>query len=116
MLKDVWALEEKKFPRHTLIECLPKELRVKDKDGDIVAPGHAVLAIGYDDEKQAVLIQNSRGPTWGGTGTFWMPYSWITDYGATVDFWTFRLKTTTPDQAPKRWEDVHKEILGTSES
>lgn len=38
--------------------------------------GHAVLIIGWDDEKQAFLIKNSWGQTEGpeGDGTFWMAY------------------------------------------
>jgi C1A family cysteine protease len=116
VLKDVWTLEGKKFPRHILVECLPKELRIRNKAGKIVAPGHAGLAIGYDDQRQAILVRNSRGSSWSGNGVFWMPYSWITDYGATVDFWTIRMKTPPPYQAPKLWEEVHKDILGHSDS
>lgn len=113
MLKDVWELGEPKFPRHTFSQDLPDELRIKNKAGDLVSPAHTVLAIGYDDEKQAVRIQNSLGPSWGGNGTFWMPYSWITDFVATNGFWTIRLTTISSDTSPKKWEDVHREILGT---
>ena len=56
--------------------------------------GHAVLAVGYDNQKQAVLCQNSWGinvdPWYSEGGLFWMPYAWITDYAATNDFWTIR--------------------------
>jgi len=97
VLKDVWALQDKKFPRHTFPENLPDELRIRGKARNLVTAGHTVLAIGYDDDKEAVLIQNSLGPEWGGEGTFWMPYSWITDCGATYDFWTIRCtKPETP--------------------
>jgi hypothetical protein len=57
--------------------------------------GHAVLAIGFHDGNKKkksgyVLCQNSWGPsstddeTW---DYFWMPYSYITDFTATMDFW-----------------------------
>jgi C1A family cysteine protease len=114
VLKDVWVLSKPKFPRHTFPQDLPEELRIKNKAGDFVSPGHTILAIGYDDEKQAVLIQNSLGPTWGGNGTFWMPYSWITDFAATNDFWTIRSSISSPDTSPKKWDEIHREILSTS--
>jgi C1A family cysteine protease len=40
--------------------------------------GHAVLAVGYDDQKQAFLIRNSWGQNWGQSGYFWMPYKFFT--------------------------------------
>ena len=53
--------------------------------------GHSVLAIGYDQSRQQVLCQNSWGDDWGDGGTFWIPYSWITDWEATDDFRMVRL-------------------------
>lgn len=38
---------------------------------------HAVLAIGYDDSKKALLVRNSWGEDWGDDGHFWFPYSII---------------------------------------
>jgi C1A family cysteine protease len=37
--------------------------------------GHAVPLIGYDDTKQAFLVQNSWGTSWGNNGFFYLPYS-----------------------------------------
>ena len=37
--------------------------------------GHAVPIIGYDDTKQAFLIENSWGTAWGLHGFFYLPYS-----------------------------------------
>ncbi len=51
--------------------------------------GHTVLAIGYDDSDSTVLIQNSWGPI-DDAAFFKMPYSWITDWEATNDFWMVR--------------------------
>ncbi|KAK8195909.1 hypothetical protein M8818_007060 [Zalaria obscura] len=110
VLKDVWNLPNKPFPRHVFLDDLPDELQPRNSSGQKVSlGGHTVLAIGYDDDRQQVLVQNSRGPTWGGSGTFWMPYSWITDCAATNDFWTIRPE---PIPGAKRWEEVHQEILG----
>jgi hypothetical protein len=36
--------------------------------------GHAMCAIGYDDNKQAFQIMNSWGPEWGDNGTAWVSY------------------------------------------
>lgn len=52
--------------------------------------GHAVLAVGYDDEKQMVLVRNSWGKNWGDKGYFWMPYQYISDRNYCSDFWTIR--------------------------
>lgn len=56
--------------------------------------GHAVLAVGYDDAKQAVLVRNSWDsiypPAWPGskeTGSFWLPYAYLMDPNLAEDFW-----------------------------
>ena len=50
--------------------------------------GHAVLAVGYSDEKQCFLIRNSWGSDWGLAGNFWMPYSVISNENLCDDRWT----------------------------
>jgi C1A family cysteine protease len=60
--------------------------------GEEIVGGHAVVGVGYDDEKQAFLIRNSWGQDWGQGGYFWMPYDFFkTQYvGARAygDCWT----------------------------
>ena len=76
-------------------------------DGEIPYPyereyyvgGHAIVAIGFDDEKEikndyngksttgALLIRNSWGPTWGDNGYGWLPYEYILT-GLARDFWS----------------------------
>lgn len=53
--------------------------------------GHAVLAVGYDDSKQALIVRNSWGAEWGIGGYFYLPYWFITTPNAAADFWTIRL-------------------------
>ncbi len=53
--------------------------------------GHAVLAVGYDDESRRFIVRNSWGPTWGMGGYFTMPYAYLLDDGLSDDFWTIRL-------------------------
>lgn len=49
--------------------------------------GHAVLAVGHDDDNQRVLVRNSWGKEWGLAGYFWLPYEYITNRGLSDDFW-----------------------------
>ena len=61
--------------------------------GDTLEGGHAVLAVGYDDQKKigstkgALLIRNSWGEDWGDHGYGWLPYAYIED-GLADDFWS----------------------------
>jgi C1A family cysteine protease len=50
--------------------------------------GHAVMAVGYDDDTKLFKIRNSYGPEWGKRGYFFMPYDFITDTDLASDFWT----------------------------
>ncbi len=61
-------------------------------DEDILG-GHAVLAVGYDDQSGRFLVRNSWGPGWGQEGYFTMPYAYLTEHGLSSDFWTLRIVT-----------------------
>ena len=67
------------------------ELKFPGPD-DPVQGGHAVIAIGYDDnrkidkDKGALKIRNSWGKDWGEAGYGWLPYKYI-EAGLAVDFW-----------------------------
>lgn len=52
--------------------------------------GHAVMAIGYDEEKKCFIVRNSWGTWWGDKGYFYMPYDYISNDNLANDFWTLR--------------------------
>lgn len=64
-----------------------------------IVGGHAVVAVGYDDNlnikntncspgtKGALLIRNSWGTTWGDNGYGWLPYDYVLK-GLAVDWWS----------------------------
>ena len=63
------------------------------RSGDSVEGGHAIMAVGYHDDKKvgkdtgALLIRNSWGTGWGDQGYGWLPYAYVLK-GLAVDFWT----------------------------
>lgn len=72
--------------------------------GDRVEGGHAVAAVGYDDNRKikntnfggqetvgALLIRNSWGSSWGNGGYGWLPYRYVLD-GLAVDWWSILKK------------------------
>jgi C1A family cysteine protease len=63
---------------------------IPDRKHEKLIGGHAVMAVGYDDRKKAMLIRNSWGTDWGIRGHFWMPYELIKDPTFAHDFWTIR--------------------------
>ena len=55
-----------------------------------VVGGHAVLAVGYNDNAQQFIVRNSWGPKWGLKGYFMIPYGYLTNTNLADDFWTVR--------------------------
>jgi C1A family cysteine protease len=68
--------------------------------GEQITGGHAVVAVGYDDNRivrntnpggiqttGALLIRNSWGTGWGQAGYGWLPYRFVLD-GLAVDWWS----------------------------
>jgi C1A family cysteine protease len=62
-------------------------------DGEKVVGGHAVMAVGFDDRSQNLIVRNSWGTNWGQNGYFLMPYAYALDPNLANDFWTIRSVT-----------------------
>ena len=62
-----------------------------DVTTETVQGGHAIMAVGYDDSKNALLMRNSWGTSWGLAGYFYLPYDYATNPNLADDFWTIRL-------------------------
>jgi len=58
--------------------------QIPDPSGRAIG-GHAVVAMGYDDEKEVFEWQNSWGKEWGDSGFFWTSYDYPNHSGC--DFW-----------------------------
>lgn len=61
------------------------------KSNEILQGGHAVLAVGYDDSMEALIVRNSWGSDWGIDGYFYLPYGFVTEENLSADYWTIRL-------------------------
>lgn len=68
--------------------------------GENIVGGHAIVAVGYDDDlvikasgpqaketKGAFLIRNSWGNSWGENGYGWLPYEYVVQ-GLAEDWWS----------------------------
>ncbi|MGI8475745.1 MAG: C1 family peptidase [Thermomicrobiales bacterium] len=53
--------------------------------------GHAILCVGYDTASRRYLFQNSWSSHWGASGSFTLPFSYMTHTGYACDMWTIRL-------------------------
>ena len=61
------------------------------KSGESTVGGHAVMAVGYDNDDRVFIVRNSWGPDWGDAGYFYMPYAYLLDDNLSDDLWTIRL-------------------------
>lgn len=55
-------------------------------EGEKVLGGHAVVAVGYDDEEDWLIVRNSWGESWGDHGYFYLPYDFF-KLGLISDCW-----------------------------
>jgi C1A family cysteine protease len=70
--------------------------------GESVVGGHAVIAVGYDDQNSWFIVRNSWSVNWGMKGYFTMPYQYLMDPNLSDDFWTIRLVEAVAGKTPKK--------------
>jgi len=49
--------------------------------------GHAIVLVGYDNDKQMFIFRNSWGNDWGENGYGYLPYEYVCDSDLASDFW-----------------------------
>ena len=91
------------------------------KPDETVEGGHAIMAVGYDISKQALIIRNSWGTDWGLKGYFYMPFGYITTANLASDFWDHQvgsimkcvidiIKEEIQSFKSIKWNDLNSEI------
>ena len=72
-------------------------------DGQVPAPGgqvlggHALLAVGYDDDEGHFIVRNSWSAAWGVAGYCFLPYYFVTTF---FEAWTAALPQPQPKTSP----------------
>jgi len=62
----------------TFFNTPPTGLMVVPPKNEFRIGGHALVAVGYDDSKEAFIVRNSYGKSFGENGYCYMPYDFIT--------------------------------------
>jgi len=55
--------------------------------GETSSGGHALLIVGFDDDKQTFIVRNSWGASWGDQGYCYFPYAYVLDQTYTSQIW-----------------------------
>ena len=55
--------------------------------GEAFLGGHAVVCVGYDDERRVWAMRNSWGDQWGDRGYFYLPYDYLDNPQLSSDLW-----------------------------
>lgn len=78
---------------------------------DVVLGGHAVLLVGYDDDRARYTFQNSRGTEWGDAGYGTLPYVVAHDPSKVSSLWAIELDR---DPLPEAWSLHASDSLSAS--
>ena len=64
------------------------------QSGEKMLGGHAVICVGFSNDTQRFLVQNSWSSDWGQKGFFTIPYSYLTNKNLASDFWVVSVVET----------------------
>lgn len=85
------------FPVYDSVRGNGADIPLPDLKRDKLLGGHAVLAVGYNNEDQ-LIFRNSWGPSWGERGYGYLPFEYVRKQWA-VDCWTvFREAWLNPER------------------
>ena len=57
------------------------------KDNERLLGGHAIVLVGFNNEKKWFIFRNSWGSDWGDNGYGYIPYEYVLDNDLCSDFW-----------------------------
>ncbi|MDR6551246.1 C1 family peptidase [Paenibacillus qinlingensis] len=84
----IWLYASFESKKASLTGKIPYPDRKKEQ----LLGGHALLAVGYKDDKKAgqgvIIARNSWGTAWGDGGYCYLPYSFFKNKKLTFDYWT----------------------------
>lgn len=86
-------------------------LRYPNRRLETLLGGHAIVAVGYDDEKQYIKFANSYGRGWGDNGYGYIPYSYILDSTLTDDLWVIKRMYQKPNRRRIKQINSKKKII-----
>ena len=58
--------------------------------GERLLGGHAVLVVGYDEDKEWFIVRNSWGEGWGDHGYFYLPFAYLESERLASDMWVIQ--------------------------
>lgn len=72
------------------------------------AGGHAVMAVGYQENTKRFIVRNSWGTDWGKKGYFTMPFDYVLSENLSDDFWTIRVVELGAEESRKARSKTNK--------
>ena len=72
----------------------------KTNMNDVHLGGHALVLVGFNDEKKVFIVRNSQGTKWGDNGYAYIPYAYILNPMLCRDFWVLESNTDSVTQKP----------------
>jgi len=57
------------------------------QSGEKAHGAHAMMIVGYDDDRQVFIVRNSWGDAWGDQGYCYFPYDYVLNASYTSQFW-----------------------------